>query len=328
MKVLVVCSYRTNSSSTNYISPFIFEQVESLKHLCVEIDFYLIKRKGIWGYLKERKGLIEKISEFQPHLIHAHFGLSGLLANLQRKVPVVTTYHGSDINNNGIFPFSVLSILLSKWNIFVSEKNMKKGCFQFYSNHSTMNGIQKASNITAKSSIIPCGINTKLFFSINSLEARKLVGLDIEKKYVLFAGAFNNQVKNYELANEALLDVSGVTLLELKGYTRLQVMWLMNAVDVVLMTSHTEGSPQFIKEAMACNCPIVSVPVGDVPELIDGVEGCYISTYDAVSVKENVIKALEYGKRTEARKIIVDRKLGLDEIAVRVYDVWRRVIDE
>ena len=87
------------------------------------------------------------------------------------------------------------------------------------------------------------------------------MGLDNKKKYVLFAGAFDNTVKNAPLAQEVVSLLPGVELIELKGYSRHQVALLMQAVDCFLMTSHSEGSPQVIKEALACSCPIVSVDV-------------------------------------------------------------------
>ena len=121
MKILIVCSQNSGK-----IAPFIIDQVDALMKSEVECDYYTVKGKGILGYLKNRKGLTAKINSFQPEIIHAHYGLSGLLANLQRKIPVVTTYHGSDINISKIFIFSKICMFLSQYNIFVSEKNLNK----------------------------------------------------------------------------------------------------------------------------------------------------------------------------------------------------------
>ena len=120
MRLLVVCSYKEQLS--DHMAPFVMEQVEALCALGVECDCFLVKGKGVLGYLRQLKPLKNKISIFQPEVVHAHFGLCGLLANLQRKTPVVTTYHGSDINDKKALPFSKLAIRLSAWNIFVSCK--------------------------------------------------------------------------------------------------------------------------------------------------------------------------------------------------------------
>jgi len=343
MKILIVCS-----KNSGKIAPFIVEQVEALRETGIEMDYYAIEQKGIIGYLKSRKSLLRKIKEFQPDLIHAHYGLSGLLANLQRRVPVVTTYHGSDINDRKVYPFSRLCMMLSVWNVFVSEKNMRKG------NHLTPgpsprgegkrtplasltsfpfqglspNGERKRNKVFKgrKSVLIPCGVDVELFMPLDKTEARQKLKLDAGKQYVLFAGSFTNRVKNPLLAQEAAGLVPDVTLLELKGYTREKVALLMNAVDAVLMTSFTEGSPQFIKEAMACNCPVVSVPVGDVPEVISGVEGCCLAAYEPDDIAAKLQQVLDFGKRTEGRKRIVERGLDAASVAKRIGEVYEFIV--
>lgn len=300
MNLLFVCS-----KNSGRIAPFILEQGESLVQLGIRVEYFTIEGKGWKGYLKNRKRLVETIKTFQPQVIHAHYGLSGLLANMQRRVPVVTTYHGSDINNPKVFLFSKLCMKLSVHNIFVSIKNQTK------------------SALTKNFSLIPCGVDINLFVPFEKLQARKELGLDMNKKYVLFAGAFNNNVKNPELALSAVAGMEDVELLELKGYTRQQVVQLMNAVDAVLMTSFSEGSPQFIKEAMACNCPVVSVPVGDVPDIVSGVEGCYMTTYEPADVVEKLKTALDFAKRTEGRKRIIELKLDIESVAKKIVKVYR-----
>ena len=301
-KLLIVCS-----ANSGQVAPFIKEQVSALQLLGVETDFFLIQQKGFLGYLKERKNLLLKIKEFNPQLIHAHYGLSGLLANLQRHIPVITTYHGSDINNNSIYPLSRLNMILSAHNIFVSEKNRAK------------------SGQIRRQSVIACGVDTELFKPIDKVQARKTLGLDNTKKLVLFAGAFDNKVKNPVLAQLAVDQLPGVTLLELRGYKREEVALLMNAVDVVLMTSYTEGSPQFIKEAMACNCPVVSVRVGDVAEVIADTPGCFLSSYEPADIATKLKLAMEYEKPTEGRKRILELGLDSETVASKIVDIYRKL---
>ena len=303
MKILIVCS--SNSGS---IAPFILEQGDALTGIGVVVEYFTIRGKGIAGYLGNYKKLLAKINGFNPDIVHAHYGLSGLLANLQRKVPVVTTYHGSDINNTWIFLFSRLCMMLSAHNIFVSSKNLT------------------TSGLTRNQSLIPCGVDINLFSPVDKVLARKDMGLDNAFTYILFAGAFQNKVKNAALAQASVAGIPKVTLLELKDYSREQVALLMNAVDVALMTSLTEGSPQFVKEAMACNCPVVSVPVGDVSEVLTGVEGCYISTYEPADVAEKIRLVLETGKRIEGRERIIYLKLDSDSVARRILEVYNSVV--
>lgn len=301
MKILIVCSRNSGK-----IAPFIKEQGDALSQLGVKIAYFPIEGKGLCGYLKNRKRLLSKINEFMPDLIHAHYGLSGLLANLQRKIPVITTYHGSDINNTKILPLSRLNMILSVHNIFVSEKNRLK------------------SNQTRNQSLIPCGVDINLFKSRDKAKARKIFDLNEDKKYILFAGAFANSVKNSALAKSAVSLINNVCLIELQGYSREEVALLINAVDVVLLTSFTEGSPQIIKEAMACNCPIVSAPVGDIENVISGTAGCFISTYEPTNIANKLKQALEYEKRTDGRERILALGLDRETVARQILSVYKQ----
>ncbi len=303
MKVLIVCS-----GNSGRIAPFILEQGKSLVREGLEVNYFTIVGKGWSGYLKNRKLLLDKIHRYQPEIIHAHYGLSGLLANTQRKIPVITTYHGSDIHNLKVFWFSRLSIKLSAYNIFVSEENKKK------------------SRQLIKQSVIPCGVDLDVFKPMDKEQARNELCLDIRKKFILFAGAFDNPVKNATLAKEVLKWFPEAMLIELKGYSREQVALLMNAADVALMTSFTEGSPQFIKEAMACNCPIVSVEVGDVPELVEGIENCYLTSYDPTDIADKLQLVLNSGERTNGRQKIIDKELDMETIAKRILEIYQNKI--
>jgi len=306
MKVLIVCS----GNSTNI--RFITDQAESLKKIGVEISFYLIKGSGIKGYLKNYSLMLQAIKEFKPDIIHAHYGLSGLLSVLQRKIPVVTTYHGSDINDKKAFQLSRMSIFLSRKNIFVSQR-LK----------------EKAQNTTGY--VIPCGIDSSLFKPMDKEQSRRLMKLELNKTYILFSSSFDNKVKNYDLAKKAVesIEDKNVELLELNGYDRNEVALLFNAADVAIMTSFNEGSPQFIKEAMACNTPLVSTDVGDVSDLIHNVSGCYLTSYNDIEVGRDLATALNFAKsesKTKGRFKILEK--GLDEVSIanKILELYNEIL--
>ena len=305
MRVLVVASF-----NKGHFAPFIVEQVEALKEQGCEIEFFGLQGKGFRGYLHNVPQLKQKIREFRPDIIHAHYGLSGLFANLQREIPVVTTYHGSDINDKSALPFSKMAIRLSGWNIFVSRK------------------IIEIAKPKKNYSLLPCGIDLHELQQMNKSEARQRMNLEANKRYVLFSGAFDNEVKNAPLARKAIeeLQYSDVVLLELKGYSREEVALLMCAVDVLLMTSFTEGSPQVIKEALACGCPIVSVDVGDVKERIEGVEGCYVTdTRNASELAILLQKALDFDGKTKGRERVISDQLDNRLVAQQLMKIFRLV---
>lgn len=325
MRVLIVCSYRDYIKDG--IAPFIKEQVTALQSLGIECAYYQVRGKGVWGYLQELPKLRKKIRQWKPNIIHAHFGLSGLLANLvTRRIPVVTTYHGSDINNPSVYRYSKFAIRLSAWNIYVSTKNME------------IAGAEEGN----KASLIPCGIDDTLFKPIEKKEARDLLvkyGKFKEKsrtKYVLFTKMFDDPVKDYPLAKAVIDRVNNeelgmksdeVELLEFTGYTREQSALLMNAVDAILMTSKTEGSPQVVKEAMACGCPIVSVDVGDVKERISRINGCYVAnTREPEKLAGLLHKALVFEGKTNGREAFVQQNLSNELVAQKILEIYNKVL--
>lgn len=306
MRILVVASYNKGR-----FAPFILEQTEALKSQGCEVDFFGLQGKGLQGYLKNLPSLKRKVEEFRPDVVHAHYGLSGLFANLQRRVPVVTTYHGSDINDKKALPFSQLAMQLSAWNVFVSKKTLE------------------IARPKKKYILLPCGIDVSDMQRTEKNEARQKMNLLASKKYVLFAGAFDNAVKNAQLAKEAvdLLQDDQVELLELKGYKRDEVTLLMCAVDAFLMTSHMEGSPQVVKEAMACGCPIVSVDVGDVKERVEGVKGCFVSdTRNPEDLANLLLKAFEFEDKTDGRKKIMADGLDNRFVAEKLLEIYHKVV--
>ena len=221
----------------------------------------------------------------------------------------MTTYHGSDINDPRVLRLSKRSIHRSRFNIFVSQKNVDIACPR------------------KDFALIPCGIDLDDYPIIDKAEARRLMGLNASGKYVLFAGAFDNPVKNAPLAKAAMDLVPKAKLLELKGYTRAQVATLMQAVDAFLMTSFTEGSPQVIKEAMACGCPIVSVDVGDVAERTEGVEGCFVvPSREPKDIAEALKKAIAFEGKTNGREKILVAGLTNEQVAKKIIEIYQKVI--
>ena len=300
MKVLITARYKEKG-----FAPFVTEQVAALKGVGVECRMFPVKSNNYLRYYPELK---RTIRSFRPDIVHAHYGLCGLLANLQRSVPVVTTYHGSDINDPKVRRLSKWAIQFSAYNVFVSQRNIDLA--------------RPKKNFA----LIPCGINLADFPIIDKNEARKEIGLVQGGRYVLFAGAFDNPIKNASLAQAAVSQLPGVQLLELKGYSKSQVALLMQAVDAMIMTSIAEGSPQVVKEAMACGCPIVSVNVGDVKERVVGVEGCFVSnTYKPEDLASLLDKALSFGMRTDGRNAIIRDNLTGEAVASRLKEVYNQV---
>lgn len=343
MKILIVAS-----DKKGHFAPFIEEQIAALVVKGIEIIRYGVTGHGIMGYLRELPALRRKIRAERPDIVHAHYGLSGLLANLQRLVPVVTTYHGSDINVPSVLRFSKIAMRLSAHNIFVSKRNMNLAL----SPNSLI-----ASSLKKRYTLLPCGVNLTDDQLLSRSEARQALGIAEYAQIILFAGAFDNAVKDAPLAHEAVMelkrmiseplegvDSSGMLLMlssnnnnlrfvaelelkELKGFSRVQVNHWMCAANCLLLTSKTEGSPQVIKEAMACGCPIVSVDVGDVAERVSGVEGCYVvSTREPSAFAEALKKAIAFEGKTNGREKIIEMGLSNEQVAERLMAIYESIV--
>ena len=353
MKILIIAS-----DKNGHFAPFIEEQMVALQACGMEILRYGITGKGIIGYLRELPALRRLICAERPDIIHAHYGLCGLLANLQRLVPVVTTYHGSDINVPSILRFSKIAMRLSAYNIFVSKRNVAIALGDAAIGNGLLAIGMDHNRLNRRYTLLPCGVNLPRPWSeMHSQQVEQLTlnqwvqnVLNTDAKHVLFAGAFDNAVKDPELAksviafyNEAMgnrqwaIDFDAnrqspianlpIKLLELKGYNRDQVNALMYNCDALLMTSKTEGSPQVIKEAMVCGCPIVSVDVGDVAERVSGVEGCYVvPTREPKDIAEALQKAIAFGERTNGREKIVEMGLCNEQVAEQLLYIYKQLL--
>lgn len=315
MKILIVCRWHGNHAAA-----FIMEQVDSLRTLGNDVQYCTANKGGIRGYMELYRNIKKAIAEWRPDVVHAHYGICGFIACLASgKVPVVTTYPGSDINDKKIRPISRMAMRMSAYNIFMSKRQIAK-----------VKDLAKPE----KTTILRYGIMLDLFQPMDKLEARKLfrqakpdeAQWSDSDKLVLFSSKFTRLGKDPELALK-VCDLAGAKLLPLTGgYTKEEMVWLMNAVDAAIVTSKSEGSPQFTKEVMACGTPIVSVDVGDVAEQLEGLEGCYISkTREASELAELLNNAIAFGK-TDGHKHITDMGLSNEQVTEKLIDIYELIL--
>lgn len=305
MKVLLLCSHRYYAPYTEYVAPFIYEQIQGLKTHGCEFRICFVRGGGAKSYISAWREIRKAIREYQPDLIHAHYGLCGVVANIQRKIPVICTYHGSDINEKNVRKLSMIAVRLSHYNIFVSQK------------------LRDIAGNPTNSMVIPCAVDVNHFRPLDKQACRKQLGMDTNKIYILFSKEFADEVKNYPLAKAAVEGLNcDAELLEFYGYTREQVPLLYNAVECGLLTSLTEGSPQFVKEAIACGCPVVSTDVGDAKEVIDGVENSYICSYETDNVIQKLRKAIAIGHLQETH---IDQKYIHENIVNQLFEIYQQV---
>ena len=293
--------------------PFIVEQGEAIRKCGVEVDYFAVKGKGLLSYFTQRRSLMQKIKEFQPDLIHAHYGLSGITAVLQSKVPVVTTFHNGETLSFSANILSSLFSLRTKFMVYVAQ--------HIYD----LAYLKRKKNYV----ILPCGIDLHECVITDKKIARKELGFLPKKKYILFGGAFENLRKNYPLLKEGidLLKRDDIEVLEMKGLSRLQISKILSACDLFALPTKSEGSPQALKEAMACNCPIVATDVADIKHLLGDLEGHYICTFAPRDVAEKVEKALAFNSRTKGRERIIELGLTNDLVAKKLVEIYKEILN-
>ncbi|MBI4303183.1 MAG: glycosyltransferase [Chloroflexi bacterium] len=311
MKVLVVTNMYPIPEMPSF-GTFVREQVESLKRQGVQVDVFFVNgRKSAFNYLPAFPRFWAHLLTHRYDLIHSHYLFVSIMARTQFLYPLVTTQHSGEAYNKWQRRLSMLINPFVDRIIAVSEDTKTKG---------HLNGAV----------VIPCGVDFNLFKPMPRAEARQLLGLPADKKLVLWAGEHFRKVKRFDIVQEAiallqkrmpeaeLVLVSGKPLSEVPAY--------MNACDVLLLVSDKEGSPQVVKEAMACNLPVVSVPAGDVPEVIANVEGCYLCSQDPRDAAEKLELVLKWGKRTDGRN--KTGQMEIDTISRRIMAVYEELLRE
>lgn len=243
-------------------------------------------------------------------LVHAHYGLTGILAVGQRRVPVVVTFHGSDTGNPRVRWQGWFSWLVARTStpVFVSRDGARRlGC--------------------PNAAIIPAGVDLDLFRPRSTVGARAALGWPESGRYVLLPGARSNPDKGVDLFDAAVREARKrveLTPVSLENFSREEVANVMNAVDVTLVTSNFEGSPVAVKESLACMTPVVSVPVGDLPQLLGGLPGCEVVRRDPVELADALLRAFPGGRdpilrqRAEllSRRRMAERTVALYESVV------------
>ena len=295
--------------------------MKAIKRLHPDVGFDVYYINGFGGKGEYFKSFWKVSSHFNKHnydLVHIHYGLSGMYLYwpFVKKVKTLVTFHGSDIQPKGGN---------GKISMIVSRHAAKKADAAIILNDD-MDAMVKL--YCPNTHMIPCAVDVNTFQPMAKTEKH-------EKVQVVFPSNHERTVKNYPLfckVLQILRNKYGIECeeRELKNMTRNDIAQLYSNANLLLMTSNSEGSPQAVKEAMACNLPCVSTPVGDVQVLLNGVKKCYVSkTHDAEELASLVIKSLnEKGTGIDGREQIM--KLGIDEdsVANKVYDLYMDLTNE
>jgi teichuronic acid biosynthesis glycosyltransferase TuaC len=308
MKVLFV-----SSGTRGKIGNIVKNQGESLIKSGVQIDYFIISEKGFKGYIKSIPKIRKAYRKGKYDLVHAHYSLSAFAASCAGGFPLVVSLMGSDAYLSIFWRYVARLFYHIRWQktIVKTEK------------------MQKLLRMK-KALVIPNGVDIENFKPMIQREAQREIGFDPSRKLIIFVSNPNRSEKDYPLALKSvqILNRNDVDLMPIFNIRNEKISNYMNAADLLLLTSKREGSPNVVKEAMACNTPIVSTDVGDVKKNIMDVTCSFIAESSPRELALKIDTILETGKRSNGREKLISLGLDSDSVAKKIISVYKECLND
>jgi glycosyltransferase involved in cell wall biosynthesis len=321
MKILTVTAMYPTEANPAFGS-FVRTQVESLRHAGVDVEVLVLK--GRFRKLIYPKGVFElrrRLEQGGIDIIHAHYSYAGMVARTQWRVPVVVTYHGDDLLG------TVMEGGKKTWSsglIVAAGKMLARLADAAIVQSPEMASKVKQANVF----VIPHEVDFEVFKPAEREQARTALGMDHSRKYLLFAANPEVPVKRFSLA-KAVADClrardQSIELLVVSKETQERLALYMSACDALIFPSYQEGSPNVVKQAMACNLPIVATDVGDVRMTIGNTKGCHVCRPSIPVFASRLNEILTHRQRTTGRVAI--RHLTAEAVSQKVIEVYESVM--
>ncbi len=310
--------------------PFVKSQADSIQQAGWKVFLSIVDdRTSFGGVLRNFRRIRREVAHVQPDIIHAQYGsvTAAVAYCVKGYVPLVVSFCGDDL----------LGTPNPGWLWRVREKGARIiglaascGAAAIVAKSSNLLGALPSS-LRSKAVVLPNGVNMSWFVPLDKDQARGKLGWPKGERVILFNASGHTEAyrKNFPLAQESVgilaRSVRDVTLRQMCDVSPDEVPWMLNAADCLLVTSLHEGSPNIVKEAMACNLPVVSVPCGDVVERLKGTNPGKICPYDANSLAEAMREVLRMGCRSNGREQLVAQGLSAVRVAERLVQIYSAV---
>lgn len=312
MKILVVSRLKPNKK----ISIITHRQMFSIQKMGHNLIYFSVEKGGLFGYLNALIKLRKVLRKNNFDVVHAHYSLCGIISTLAGVKHLVVSLMGSDAKNSNINKFIIKYFIGKKWGkVIVKSEEM-------------LSTIKAFSKVKKEIIVLPNGVDFKLFKPIKKQDARKQLGWDSNAKIILFGSDPARTEKRYYNAEKAVNNLRDkgykIELKILKDVAPENVPLYINGSDVVLLTSDREGSPNIIKEAMACNIPIVTTKVGDVEMVIGNTPSCIIIEKNNLELISSALSNIlsSSTERTQGRERI--KWLSNERIAKKLVDFYEK----
>lgn len=312
------------------VNPIIRLQAKSIEEEGVKVTHYLIFGKGLKGYINNIFRLRRFIKSQKVDIIHAHFGFSCIVAQLASgKLPKVITLMGTDVLGKKDLEgnMGLVNKVIQKVNLFFARF--------VYTTIIVKTDLMKVKVSNKKNNVfvIPNGVDTELFNEVSKEEAYQFLKWSPSFHHFIFMADPKRPEKNFQLAQKAInmLKDQGfsVTLHAVYKEESKNLKYYYSAATALLIPSFHEGSPNVVKEALACNCPIVYTNVGDIAETLSGIEGCFMAPFDPVGFGSEILHTINFINSTgriNGRQRIRDLNLQKDFAAKKIINIYESLV--
>ena len=294
--------------------PFFDQQVSSLERRGVECTVLGVpgeyrgdSTRGPLDYARFYPKVLREVQTGAYDLVHANYGLVAPFALAQPTRPIVLTLWGTDLMSE------------REWLQSISRYGAQAV------DAVVVPSPAMSATLDVDHRLIPFGVDTAQFRPIPKADARERVGWDTDAPVALFPYDRSRDVKDYPRARRLVEQVDAdVELRTVSGVAHEEIPYYMNASDLLLVTSRRESGPMIVKEAAACNLPIVSTDVGFVRETIDDVAGCVVSDRDE-ELRSGIEWIAETNVHSNGRERV--QSLSLDAMGESLHELYHDVLD-
>ena len=326
VRVLVVSNMWPREGRPAFGS-FVASEVESLRARGVDIAVHVIPgERSAAAYFAHVPLIRRSARRLGADLVHAHYGLAGWSAAWST-IPLIVSFCGDDLlgTPGALDNVTVRSRVAIRMSQFAATRAAAIIC--------------KSANLAAalerpadreRAHVIPNGVDLTLFHPGDRADSRRRLGLAPDVPLVLFPHDRRQfRQKGFALAHAAMRrleqSIPDAQLLAPERVPHAQMPDYYRAADCLLLTSRSEGSPNVVKEALACALPVVSVAAGDVQRWVDAVAGCRLVAAEPDAVMRGLREVLARRERVDASQILaqLDRQVIAQQI-VEVYETTLR----
>jgi glycosyltransferase involved in cell wall biosynthesis len=312
VRVLVVTNFTPDDRAPQR-GRWVRDQVDEVRRRGIDVDLFVFPR-GRNEYLPATRRLRALLRRERFDLVHAHYGLAGWVARLAGARPLIVTFHGTDVRHHLVGP---LSRRLA-WRVDLVA-GVSRALFE---EEDERPGLPPVPG----SAVLPCGPDLRRFVPQPRAEARRALGLDPDGRFLFFPANPGRLEKRHDRAAE-LAAACGADLLTGGSIDPERMPFWINAANAVVVTSDYEGFGMAAVEALACDVPVLSTPVGIAPYALGGIDGCLSADF-SVAAWEVVAKRHLQASDPRVAGAARAATLSAAAMAERAIEAYRAVLAE